>query len=337
VKAAAPVLLVALLAAAACRTGSDSRTRQIYQVEKHYQNGPVALTLKVSQQQITVADHIELVLEARAGESDKVQFPAPAADNKLGKFTVTRTRSGEPRLVEDNQVLRSQIYELEPFLPGDYEIPALTIRFGAGQVIQTDPVPVRVVSVLPDSSRLPDIKEIAPPVALPRLAPWIYGAVLVALAAAGFWFWRRRRKQREKPATPAPPHERALRELRKLMEEDLISKGEAKLFYLRVSAILRHYIEERFGLRAPERTTEEFLRDLRGDRALNPRQKELLKQFLEHCDLVKFANYQPRREEVNNTVNTCAQFIAETRPGTPEQPSGPAASVGASSQGQGES
>jgi len=335
VKAAAPVLLVALLAAA-CRTGPGPRTPQASPIEKHYQNGPVALTLKVSRRQITAADHVELVLEARAGESDKVQFPTPAADRKLGKFTVTRTRSGEPRLVGDNQVLRSQVYELEPFLPGDYEIPALTIRFGAGRVIKTDPVPVRVVSVLPDSSRLPDIKEIVPPVALPRLAPWIYGAVLVALVAAGFWFWRWRRKQHEKPAAPAPPHERALRELRKLMEEDLISKGEAKLFYLRVSAILRHYIEERFGLRAPERTTEEFLRDLRGDRALNPRQKELLKQFLEHCDQVKFANYQPRREEVNNTVNTCAQFIAETRATEPKAAGSPAGGTAPALTGNGE-
>lgn len=97
------------------------------------------------------------------------------------------------------------------------------------------------------------------------------------------------------------------------MAEDLIGKGQAKLFYLRVSAILRHYIEDRFGLRAPERTTEEFLNDLRDAQSLLPRQKELLKRFLEHCDMVKFAEHQPSREEVDDTLNTCAQFIAETK------------------------
>ena len=104
------------------------------------------------------------------------------------------------------------------------------------------------------------------------------------------------------------------------MAEDLIAKGQAKLFYLRVSAILRHYIENRFGLRAPERTTEEFLSDLQTNHILLPRQKDLLKRFLEHCDMVKFAEYQPNREEVDDTLNTCAQFIAETRQqDTPEE------------------
>ena len=49
------------------------------------------------------------------------------------------------------------------------------------------------------------------------------------------------------------------------MEEGLIDKGEQKLFYLKISAILRHYVEDRFGMHAPENTTEEFLRDLQKD------------------------------------------------------------------------
>ena len=56
--------------------------------------------------------------------------------------------------------------------------------------------------------------------------------------------------------------------------------------------MLRHYIEDRFGLRAPEQTTEEFLAELRQKHVFGERQKDLLRAFLEHCDLVKFAELQ---------------------------------------------
>ena len=61
-----------------------------------------------------------------------------------------------------------------------------------------------------------------------------------------------------------------------------------------VSDTARTYLEERFEFRAPERTTEEFLRELGGTDLLTGEQKESLGGFLESCDLVKFAKYEPR-------------------------------------------
>ena len=90
-------------------------------------------------------------------------------------------------------------------------------------------------------------------------------------------------------------------------------KGEAKLFYLRLSNILRHYIEDRFGLRAPERTTEEFMDELRSADALEPTHKGLLNDFPRHCDMVKFAEHQPSTQEIDNIIAACRRFIDETK------------------------
>jgi hypothetical protein len=210
-----------------------------------------------------------------------------------------------------NRVERRLALDLEPPLPGEHELPRFRIRFGETEVA-TDPLKVTVESVLPPGEAPADIHEIAPPVALPGGWWWLWavaGAVLAGTVL--FWRWRRRRAV----TAPAPlPHEIALKALRELMAADLPARGEAKLFYLRVSSILRHYIEDRFSLHAPERTTEEFLRDLRDDRRLSDSQKGLLRDFLRHCDMVKFAEHQPSRDEVNQTLNACAQFIAETKP-----------------------
>ena len=113
---------------------------------------------------------------------------------------------------------------------------------------------------------------------------------------------------------PPPPHEVAYRELDALLAENLIGRGLAKLFYVRLSNILRHYIENRFGLRAPESTTEEFLIALRASEALERRHKDLLRRFLEHCDLVKFAKLKPSTDQIEGAVTSCREFIKQTEP-----------------------
>ncbi|MCW5979441.1 MAG: hypothetical protein KIT09_15295 [Bryobacteraceae bacterium] len=316
-----PAAAACLLALAACGGERDRTPERPFEIERRYENGPASLTLQLSRRQITVADNVELRLEAEAPEGQSVEFPE--LGNKTGEFAVTGSETSPPRLLENDRIAVSRAWTLEPFLPGEYEIPPLKVRFGAAG-IETERQTVRVTSTLQEGQKA-DLREIGPPVELPGLSGWVYfllGLSAATLAFGAYALWRRRNAAKKARAA-LPAHESALAALRKLMAEDLIGKGQAKLFYQRVSAILRHYIEDRFALRAPERTTEEFLNDLRNNQALLSRQKELLKRFLEHCDMVKFAEYQPSRAEVDDTLNTCAQFIAETRPlESPEAPRG---------------
>lgn len=304
----APVLALVVLLSG-CRTGGESSGPAI---EQHHENGAAAISLQVDRDEITVADSLLVTLEATVPEGETLKFPEPG--EKLGEFTLVGTTESEPRLGEDSRITLTRVYELEPFLPGDYEIPSLEISFGDGQSIATEPVSIAVVSVLPEGTEDPEIEEIAPPVGLPGFSWWVYALAALGLAAVTFLFWWRFVRKKPMEVEPAPaPHEVALRAMRELMAEDLIERGQAKLFYLRLSAILRHYIEDRFGLHAPESTTEEFLRDLRGAAHFNDRQKSLLQEFLVHCDMVKFAEYAPSREEIEGAINACGQFIAETK------------------------
>ena len=84
-------------------------------------------------------------------------------------------------------------------------------------------------------------------------------------------------------------------------------------FTAEVSDILRYYIEDRFGLRAPERTTEEFLVEAGAGLPVGAEQKDILKAFLVHCDLVKFAALEPSSEDVKRTFDTCRDFIDTTK------------------------
>ena len=107
--------------------------------------------------------------------------------------------------------------------------------------------------------------------------------------------------------------ERYVSLLRDLVARDLVDAGQVKLFYQELTDIIRRYIENRFGLHAPEETTEEFLSELGRTDVLPPRHKALLQQFLQHADLVKFAELKPGTADIQKTFDSGKAFIEDTR------------------------
>ena len=132
----------------------------------------------------------------------------------------------------------------------------------------------------------------------------------VAVAAFLLWRWRKNRKINIVLPPPVPAHVRAKQKL----EEALALISQPKPFVVAVSDAERAYLEERFQFRAPERTTEEFLRELGGTKLLLPEQKESLGGFLASCDLVKFAKYEPGENELRELHGSAVRLIEETEP-----------------------
>lgn len=158
-----------------------------------------------------------------------------------------------------------------------------------------------------------DIREVKPPVAIPSawgwMAPVLIGLAVALVAGLLLAAWRRRR-QRVAALTEViiPPHVRARERLRRALE--LI--GQPKPFCIAISHGLRVYLEERFQLRAPERTTEEFLDELQLSPRLTLRQKESLGDFLARCDLVKFARHEPREPGLRELFDAAMRLVDET-------------------------
>jgi hypothetical protein len=92
---------------------------------------------------------------------------------------------------------------------------------------------------------------------------------------------------------------------------------QPKPFTIAVSDALRLYLEDAFELRAPEQTTEEFLVAVQDSALLSPAQKDSLKDFLESCDMVKFARYEPRESELRKLHEYALNLVRQTEPDTP--------------------
>ncbi|MGA2246500.1 MAG: hypothetical protein ABSH48_16010 [Verrucomicrobiota bacterium] len=165
----------------------------------------------------------------------------------------------------------------------------------------------------------PDIRDIKPPIEISTGAAWLWwGLMLVGLmiAALMLWRWLRNRKLSVVLPPPVPAHVRA----RQKLQEALSLLGQPKPFVITVSDTARTYLEERFNFHAPERTTEEFLRELAGTPLLLPDQKESLGGFLESCDLVKFAKYEPGEKELLDLHGAAVRLVEETEPPPADKP-----------------
>jgi hypothetical protein len=321
----AAVLLATGMGASACKQKTptlSSEKQADAGIHKTYERGPVRCDLDLDRSEITIAERLQLSISVTIDEAYEVELP-PAGE-KLAGFGIVDYRTMPPEWAENNKKKIRRSYVLEPFLSGEYTIPAMTVRFWKSgeektHSIDTEEIRIQVTSLLPDTLKNMELHDIRPPVSLPRsMALWIWasaiggGLLLVLLLCA--YLYQRRRNALETDAEPyLPPHEIAYAALERLVSKNLIEKGEIKPFYQEISGILRRYIENRFGIHAPEQTTEEFLEGLKSDTRLPSYHQELLKNFLTHCDLVKFAAHQPSTPDIQNTFNSCKLFIEETK------------------------
>jgi hypothetical protein len=158
-----------------------------------------------------------------------------------------------------------------------------------------------------------DIRDIKPPIEIASGYAWVWPLlILFALVVAAFllWRWWKNRKTNIVLPPPVPAHIRAKQKL----ELALALITQPKPFVIVVSDTARTYLEERFDFHAPERTTEEFLHELHGTDLLLSDQKESVGDFLESCDLVKFAKYEPGENELRGLHSSALRLIDETVP-----------------------
>lgn len=158
-----------------------------------------------------------------------------------------------------------------------------------------------------------DIRDIRPLVDVPLGWEWLTWTVvglIGALVLYRLWvLWQNR-----PPSAPPRPRISPEQKAHQQLDAALRLLMEPKVFCSTVSDAVRVYLEDRFRFRAPERTTEEFLSELQKSPRLNDEQKKTLADFLERCDLVKFARFEPAETELKQLHSVAHRLVDETKP-----------------------
>jgi uncharacterized protein DUF4381 len=149
--------------------------------------------------------------------------------------------------------------------------------------------------------------EIEPPVDYSLLPRWVVFAIaFAAISVIGLLVWLIVRKTK-KAKPPKLPRQRALEELDSI--EQLVDEMNPYEFSIRVSDVLRGYVTEQYGLPVTRQTSVEFLERLARNPQFSGDDKTLLEDFLNRCDLIKFARYHATSEDSRLLLDEAIRFV----------------------------
>ena len=276
------------------------------------------LFVRVSPREPRLSDLVEM--DVRVESQPDVEIKPPAFGQAVGDFLI-RDYSERPAEAGAGNVRRFH-YQLEPAHAGKHLIRSVSIEFvdkrpnserrGEPALIETDPLEVNVTSELGDEApSLANLEPMLPPRPVPQAFAigWLVAAGLAVLLAILGVVVLRRRKRRPIEPRRQTPEEIAQAALALLLAENLPARGLVKEFYLRLTGIVRQYVEDTTGIRAPEQTTEEFLRDMRSRAVFPPERSVRLAEFLEAADLVKYAGQQPEEGQIDQAIARAHEFV----------------------------
>jgi len=152
-----------------------------------------------------------------------------------------------------------------------------------------------------------EFHDIAPPVDYSLIPAWlVFVIAFVVLSALGlvvWWFVRRRKPE----PPPRAPREIAIGELEQIRPE--IERMSPYQFSIRVSDILRRYVTQQYGLPAMRQTSIEFLTAAAKAPSFSADDKSLLEDFLNRCDLIKFAKYEATTSDSELLLEEAIRFV----------------------------
>jgi Domain of unknown function (DUF4381) len=152
---------------------------------------------------------------------------------------------------------------------------------------------------------LAQLHDIAPPVDYSLISPWIIAAAAFFGLVLVIWWFRKRQQPSSKPQPS--PREQALDQLDRIGQE--IERLTPYQFSVRVSDILRRYVTDQYHLPVTRQTSVEFLGTLTKATPFSEDDKSLLEDFLNRCDLIKFARYAATVEDSRLLLEEATRFV----------------------------
>jgi len=284
-------------------------------------DGPVAVTTRLSPDPSNVGDLLVFEVMAAHPRDVRVNLPTRLSFEPLHHV---RTEEGEPEPTGDGLRKTFRI-ELQHFEVGEAQIPSFPLTYvdaeGGVHTVQIPARPFTVESLLVNEDD-PKRRGEDPPISreypdtTTELVLWsALGTLMAALVA---WLVLRRLWGRERQVVlppPIPPHEVAFGALDELQRGGLLDEGQVQAYYVELTEIAKGYLEGRFGVPALDRTTDEIRQSLLRDGGrLAPLSADEVVEFLQRCDLVKFARYEPAREDSEHALGEVRHMVETTVP-----------------------
>ena len=281
---------------------------------------PVTVRMEYAPAKITVGDQVrfKFTVEAPAG----IALSPPPTASVFGEWEVLGFKPLPDKPGVGGNDRREYEWVMTAWTTGKITLPSPRFTYTEtgrkpGYAL-APPGVMEVESVLARDKNPQDLKPPKGLIGYRNIWPYIWAALGVLGISFLLWWWQRRKKRMAAiaagiiPGVPVKPAEDIARQaLDELISSGLAESGEVKLFYIRLSDILRRYIEGKFGIPAMDRTTAELMPEIRRHPVLRDFNSEF-RIFFEDCDLAKFAKYVPSAEDIATDLGRARRVVDET-------------------------
>jgi len=284
---------------------------------------PVQVSAHADKAEVTVGEAFSVELEATGPAGTTYSFP-PLAQTDGAEMV--STPSGPSAASPSGPASEGPLppnrrrYEARVFALGEATLPALVVKYRLADGTQGEAsapaLTVKVGTLLPKGEEQAPIADIRPPVSV-GIAPEFWAAIglgLLLLGAMAFALWRRLRR----PALPGAeaavpalgPEAEARGALAALVRADHFGRGDARGYYIALTAIAKRYLERRLGAPVLEMTTAEMLAFLREAKDGEPL-LGVMRDVALAADQVKFAKGDALREEGERHLQSVEKLVTD--------------------------
>lgn len=286
---------------------------------------PPDISVSVDKQSITLGDPVDYTLTIRYDTT--LRLISPAIGAALGNLTVLKDSTEADGTIVDGRKLYKRRVRVTAFDTGEQWASSLSGELidsnGVSTAWQTDSLSLTVQSLLgdldPDSVDIQGLKaQYEVPVA--TWLWWTISALIIIAAGVAYWFLRRRRRiEEEAGAPPIPAWESALGSLQIMREEIDPAADGGRMWYFRLSEILRRYLDGRYGWESIEETTTETIRRL-PNAPFDGGHRERVKDFFHQADRVRYAKMAAKEGRPEVDWDWVRTFVETTIPIIPAEP-----------------
>jgi len=316
------VFLLAAFCVPAARAVYSASTDTVM-LDSGNKKSPVTIKATIDKPKITIGD--KLTYSVSITHDRKLDVKVTDIADTLGQFEIKDYKLAKPAR-KGRKLVTEYRYVITTFTTGEFSIEPFFVEWvdadGNPKRAGSAAITVFVEGVKASAADKDDIRDVKPPVDLPRPLVFyilLYGLPLAAICGGAFYFLFVKNRGKSGFFSAADenrtPDELAYERLQKLESMGLVEKGEIKEYYIILSEIIRRYLEARYRISVLDMTTHELYQQMKNI-SLEKKQLFLVKDFLDECDMVKFAKYRPEIKYIKTNFEAAKNIVDVTREAT---------------------
>lgn len=292
---------------------------------------PITVKATMDSTTLLIGEQRIIHLEVEQPKIVRLHFPDFTENNLLaGGVEVLRSSRKDTTVIKGGNLRIKEDLIVTAFDTGRYELPPFKFEAhepGYSSEYLTEKIIVDVVTIEEDftKAKLKGNHDIyRPGFNFTRIFHYLSFVPLFAgipfIFIVSVLFFTRRKKQAIisfDTIDRRTPQELALSSLKDIKEEKIWEKGQDKKYYTQITDTLRNYFLERFQISAFEMTSNQIIEELRENEDAKL-VEDKINQVFKLSDMVKFAKYQPSKEE-NEMSIVNAMFIVQQTAQTPQK------------------